>query len=74
MTNNTIVVKDFSHLDLQGLPTSLKKELVATEINTSRYAVLGAVNQFGKFRLKCRYHNMRDNAGRWTCKRSKKNR
>lgn len=67
MTNNTIVVKDFSYMGnmFTILPTSVKKELVLEEINTSRYHLLGAVNQFGKMKLKCRYHNKRNKKGLW---------
>jgi len=47
------------------LPTSVKKEMVLDEINTSRYQLLGAVNQFGKMKLKCRFHNKRNKKGLW---------
>jgi len=69
--NNTIVIKDFSHIsdDFMTAPTDIKKLMVENEINTSRYSVLGAVNQYGKMKLKCRFHNVRDRKGRWTCKR-----
>jgi len=73
MTNNTIVVKDFSYIGgFNTLPTDVKKAVVMEEINTSRYSLLGAVNQFGKMKLMCRYHNLRDSLGKWTCNRKKK--
>ena len=67
MTNNKIVVKDFSYMGnmFTILPTNVKKELVLETINTSRYHLLGAVNQFDKFKLKCRYHNKRNKKGLW---------
>jgi len=67
VTNNKIVVKDFSYMGdkFTTLPTSVKKEILMEEINTSRYHLLGAVNQFDKFKLKCRYHNKRNKKGLW---------
>ena len=73
MSNNNIVVKDFSYIGgFSDLPTDVKKAVVLEEINTSRYTLLGAVNQFSKMKLKCRYHNRRDRLGKWTCKRNRK--
>lgn len=67
MTNKTTIIRDFSDLKgFQKLNRKGKLNLVAENINTSRYAVVGFVNQSAKIKLKCRYHNVRDNAGRWT--------
>jgi hypothetical protein len=67
MTNKTTIVKDFSYLGetFNSYPTELKKSIVADEINQSRYTILGAVNQYGKFTLKCRFHNKRNKKGMW---------
>lgn len=72
MTNTTMIIRDFSGLkkNFNRMSRDSKVALVKETINTSKYEVLGPVNQFGKIRLKCRYHNCRDNAGRWTVYRS----
>jgi hypothetical protein len=70
MTNKTTIVKDFS--DLKGfkkLGRKAKLNLVAEAINTSRYEVVGFINQSNNIKLKCRFHNVRDGLGRWTAKR-----
>lgn len=73
MTNTTMIIRDFSGLkkNFNRLTKNTKVALVKEAINTSRYEVLGPINQFGKMKLRCRYHNMRDNAGRWTAWTSK---
>jgi hypothetical protein len=73
MNNNTIVTKDFSHIGgFSNLPTDVKKAVIMEEINSSKYSFLGLVNQYGKAKFKCRYYNVRNNLGMWTCKRNRK--
>jgi hypothetical protein len=72
MTNTKTIIRDFS--DLKGfkkLNRNGKLNLVEKAINTSRYEVVGFVNQSGKIKLKCRFHNRRDALGRWTCSRGR---
>lgn len=68
MTNTTTIIRDFSDLkkNFNRLSRNTKVALVEETINTSKYEVLGPVNQFGKMKLRCRYHNVRDSIGRWT--------
>lgn len=68
MINKTTVIKDFSDLkkNFNRLSRNKKVALVSETINTSKYSVIGPVNQFGKMKLRCRYHNVRDDIGRWT--------
>ena len=66
MTNKTTIVKDFS--DLKGfkkLGRKAKLNMVTENINPSRYSVVGFVNQSGKIKLKCRFHNKRNELGEW---------
>jgi hypothetical protein len=66
-----IVIKDFS--DIQGfnrLSRKGKLNLVESLVSPS-YEVIGFVNQSNNIKLKCRFHNVRDNLGRWTCKRKR---
>jgi hypothetical protein len=70
MTNKTTVIRDFS--DLKGFNKAGRKtklNMVAEAINTSRYQVVGFINQTNAIKLKCRFHNVRDGLGRWTAKR-----
>jgi hypothetical protein len=71
MTNTTTIIRDFSVIrkGFNRLSRNSKVALVNETINTSRYEVLGPVNQFGKMKLRCRFHNCRDSLGRWTSKR-----
>jgi hypothetical protein len=71
MTNTKTIVRDFSDT-IKGFTKvgrKAKLNLVEEAINTSRYQVLGFVNQSNKIKLKCRFHNRRDALGRWTCSR-----
>lgn len=71
MTNTKTIIRDFSDIrkGFNRLSRNTKVALVQENINTSRYEVLGPVNQSGKIKLRCRFHNMRDSLGRWTSKR-----
>lgn len=72
MTNTTTIIRDFSDIrkGFNRMSRNSKVALVKETINTSRYEVLGPVNQFGKMKLRCRFHNRRDSLGRWTSKRN----
>jgi hypothetical protein len=66
MTNTTTIIRDFS--SLKGFNKASRKQklnMVAEAINPSRYEVRGFVNQSGKIKLKCRFHNKRNNLGMW---------
>jgi len=66
---NTVITKNITDISNFCAPTtipkSLKEDIVGTFINPSKYEFIGFVDRSNTAILRPRYHNVRDNCGRF---------
>jgi hypothetical protein len=65
-TNTSIVIKPYDNYFYPEEPKTTKESIVESSINPSKYRFLGFVDRTSQAILEARYHNVRDNFGRFT--------
>jgi len=68
-TNTTMTVKNIGEIADFSIPTmaprSIKENIIENYLNPSKYEFLGFVDRSNDVLLRARFHNVRDNKGRF---------